>query len=236
MGARRSTAAQTVRHVARSSPFSEVPRALCQTVCESMAVDGVTFSLLTDTPSRQLLCASDATALRLEEVQFTVAEGPCITAAADGIPVLMEDLDEDSTRWPFFSAAMSEQLPEVKAVYAFPLHLGEETLGSMDLFRCDKGGLDARAVQESQHVADAVVESLLSTLTELLTGNAPPAWEPADVIRSHWSSTHQAIGVVAARLDISISDALARMRAEAFRTGETLAEVTATVLNHRPRA
>jgi GAF domain-containing protein len=205
-------------------------------VCESLAVDGATFSLLTDTPSRQLLCASDATALRLEEIQFTVAEGPCVTAAAEGVPVLMEDLDADLARWPFFSASMSEQLPEVKAVYAFPLRMGEETLGSMDLLRCEKGGLDAHAVRESQHVADAVVEALLSTLTELLNGSAPPAWEPADVIRSHWSSTHQAIGVVAARLDISISDALARMRAEAFRTGETLAEVTAAVLRRRPRA
>ncbi|MFJ1967305.1 hypothetical protein ACIO93_01390 [Streptomyces sp. NPDC087903] len=40
---------------------------------------------------------------------------------------------------------------------------------------------------------------------------------------------------MAARLDISITDALARMRAEAFSTGQTLAEITAAVLNRRPR-
>ncbi|MDQ0584295.1 GAF and ANTAR domain-containing protein [Streptomyces rishiriensis] len=193
------------------------------------------MSLLTDTPSRQLLCASDATALRLEEIQFTVAEGPCIAAAASGTPVLVEDLREELPRWPFFSASTAEQLPEVRAVYALPLRLDDETLGSMNLLRRREGGLDAPAVREAQQVADAVVEALLSTHTELLTGSAAPAWEPADVIRSHWSSTHQAIGVVAARLGISISDALAHMRAEAFRTGQTLAEITAAVLNRPPR-
>ncbi|WP_217239374.1 GAF domain-containing protein [Streptomyces sp. AC555_RSS877] len=160
--------------MARSSPCPEVLRALCRTVCEALSVDGATLSLLTDTPSRQLLCASDATALCLEEVQFTAAEGPCITAAAEGTPVLVEDLREDLGRWPFFSAGMNERLPDVGAVYAFPLSLGDETLGSMDLLRHDRGGLDDRAVRECRHVADAVVEGLLSTLTELLTGSAPP--------------------------------------------------------------
>ncbi|MFD3620567.1 hypothetical protein ACFWWT_36090 [Streptomyces sp. NPDC058676] len=41
---------------------------------------------------------------------------------------------------------------------------------------------------------------------------------------------------MAARLDIGVTDALARMRAAACRTGRTPAEITAAVLNRPPRA
>ncbi|PWJ05226.1 hypothetical protein DKG34_23340 [Streptomyces sp. NWU49] len=49
---------------------------MCAAVCEGLEVGGATLSLLTDIPSRQLLAASNDAALLLEEIQFTVLEGP----------------------------------------------------------------------------------------------------------------------------------------------------------------
>ncbi|WP_413755725.1 ANTAR domain-containing protein [Streptomyces sp. MMBL 11-3] len=83
-------------------------------------------------------------------------------------------------------------------------------------------------------VADAVVRALLPARTELFDAFGSPCWQPADVVRAHWSSTHQAVGVVAATYGTSVESALARMRAEAFRTGRTLAEVTAAILGRPP--
>ncbi|MEU9187164.1 hypothetical protein AB0D14_22010 [Streptomyces sp. NPDC048484] len=236
MTAPRSSAARTVSEAARHAKAGDLPRTLCQTVCEVLAADGVTLSLFTDTPARQLLCASNDTALRLEEIQFTVAEGPCISAASEGVPAVGSGLRRHVTPWPFFGATVVEDLPEVGAVCAFPMRAAEQTLGSMELFTRADGGLDAPSMRVGAQVADAVVRALLPARTKLFDDFAFPKWQPRDVVRAHWSSTHQATGVVAARSGMSIDSALATMRAEAFRTGQTLAEITAAVLRPPPLA
>ncbi|MFH9706999.1 hypothetical protein ACH4MW_00460 [Streptomyces luteogriseus] len=78
-------AAARIAALAGELPTTELPRRLCSAACAALDADGATLSLLTDTPARRLLAASDATALRLEEIKFTVLEGPCITAAAAGV-------------------------------------------------------------------------------------------------------------------------------------------------------
>ncbi|MGA5138686.1 GAF domain-containing protein [Streptomyces azureus] len=83
-------------------------------------MDGTTLSLLTDTPSRQFLAASDDAPLLLEEIQFTVLEGPCISAAHSGEPMAVNDLREELTPWPLSGATMREKLPQVAPVYAPP--------------------------------------------------------------------------------------------------------------------
>ncbi|MDQ0779404.1 hypothetical protein QF026_007870 [Streptomyces aurantiacus] len=236
MGARRpSVAAQAVSEAARHAEAAELPRTLCVAACDVLAVEGATLSLFTDTPARQLLCASNDTALRLEEIQFTVAEGPCIAAASEGVPAVASGLREHVTPWPFFGATVVEQLPEVGAVCAFPLRIVDQTLGSMELFTRADDGLDASSLDAGAQVADAVAKALLPAHGELFDSSVSPQWQPTDVVRAHWSSTHQAIGVVAARFGLSVDGALATMRAEAFRTGQTLAEITATVLKRPPR-
>ncbi|MFS8201530.1 GAF and ANTAR domain-containing protein [Streptomyces sp. CWNU-52B] len=236
MAARPPSAAQTVSEAARLAEAGELPRALCAAACEVLAVDGATLALFTDTPARQLLCASDDTALRLEEIQFTVAEGPCIAAARDGVPAVASGLRRHVTPWPFFGATVVEQLPEVGAVCAFPLRVVDQTLGSLEVYTCADDGLDASSLRVGAQVAGAVARALLPAHGDLFDGSVYPQWQPTDVVRAHWSSTHQAIGVVAARFGMSVDGALATMRAEAFRTGRTLAEVTVSVLRGPPPA
>lgn len=113
-------AVRLVAEAAADAPGEEVPRRVCAAVCEGLGVDGVTLSLLTDTPSRQLLAASGDAALLLEDIQFTVLEGPCITAAQTGEPVAVHDLRDGLTPWPLFGATVRERLPEVGSIYALP--------------------------------------------------------------------------------------------------------------------
>ncbi|MFF3488353.1 GAF domain-containing protein [Streptomyces sp. NPDC002701] len=236
MAARRLSAAQTVADAAARAAPGELPRMLCLSVRDVLAVDGAALSLFTDTPSRQLLCASDATALRLEEIQFTVAEGPCISAASEGVAVVGGGLRQHVTRWPFFGATVVAELPEVGAVHAFPLRVADQTLGCMELYTRGEDALDGPTLRACAQVADAVVRALLPARTALFDDCAFPQWQPVDVVRAHWSSTHLAVGVVAARSGMSIAGALATMRAEAFSSGRTLAEITAAVLKRPPSA
>lgn len=83
-------------------------------------------------------------------------------------------------------------------------------------------------------MADAVTAALMPTRDMLLTGQSAPAWEPQRTVRAHWFDTAQATRALAERRGVSREDALALMRAEAFRTGRTLADITRDVL-HDPK-
>ncbi|WP_307161362.1 GAF and ANTAR domain-containing protein [Streptomyces rishiriensis] len=229
-------AARQVRDALTGVAPQDLPRRLCTAVCRALGADGATLSLLTDTPARQLLGASDSTALLLEEIQFTVLEGPCITAAADGEPVTVQDLRHEPTPWPLFGASMREQLPEVEAVYAFPVYFGDYVLGSMDVLGLSGDTLNEDTLAQGTHVAEVVATALMKVRALLLTGGENPAWEPTDMVRAHWSDTRRAIGVEASRQEVSREDALALLRARAFLTGRTLADVTADVLGRPPGA
>lgn len=228
---------KAVRLIAEASadaPDEDVPLRVCAAVCEGFGVDGATLSLLTDTPSRQLLAASGEAALVLEEIQFTVLEGPCITAAQTGDPVAVDDLRHELTPWPLFGAMTRERLPEVASVYALPLFFGDYVLGSVDLLATRPRALGEDALEQASHVADAVTAALLPTREMLLTGNDVPEWEPKPVIRAHWFDTWRAVGALAALRRISPEDALALMRAESFRTGRSLPDITTDILRDPP--
>ncbi|QIJ61104.1 GAF and ANTAR domain-containing protein [Streptomyces sp. JB150] len=234
MTAEVTKAARLVARAAAGSPGAEVPRRVCAAVREGLGVDGATLSLLTDTPSRQLLAASDDAALQLEEIQFTVAEGPCVSAARTGEPVAVNDLRHELTPWPLFGAMTREKLPEVRSVYALPLFFGDYVLGSVDLLATRPGALDEEALEQAADVADAVTAALMPTREMLLTGNEAPAWEPEPVVRAHWFDTWRAVGALAARRRVTPEDALALLRAEAFRTGRSLPDITTDILRDPP--
>jgi hypothetical protein len=223
-------AARIVAEAAADAPAEEVPRRVCVAVCEGLGMDGATLALLTDTPSRQLLGASDDDALTLEDIQFTLLEGPCITAARTGEPVAVHDLRHDVTPWPLFGATLRERLPDVVSVYALPLFFGDYVLGTVDLLALRPHALGEAELEQASQVADAVTASLMTTRKMLLTGSRAPAWEPQAVVRAHWFDTARAVGALAARRGVSREDALALMRAEAFRTGKPLADITSAVL------
>lgn len=52
---------------------------------------------------RDQVWATDAVARRLEILQLTAGEGPCLDAYAAGAPVLVADLSRDAARWLGFA-------------------------------------------------------------------------------------------------------------------------------------
>jgi hypothetical protein len=149
--------------------------------------------------------------------------------------VVVRDLHGEPTPWPLFGATMREQLPQVRAVYAYPLYFGDYVLGTLDVLGVRPRVLSEEDAARGQDAADAVAEALLPVHTKLLKGHEEPGWEPAEVVRAHWFDTFRAIGVLAARRGMAPDDALALMRARAFGTGQTLSEITADILG-RPSA
>lgn len=140
---------------------------ICQACMDGLDVDGAVLSLLTGRVSRVTLWASDATAQRLEELQFTLNEGACMEAAATGRPVLVSDLQHaaETARWPMFAAAVAEHTG-VRALFALPLQWGTVNLGVLDLYRMAPGGLSTAQCRDALRAADTAALMLLGRRTD----------------------------------------------------------------------
>ena len=79
---------------------AELPRRLCAACHAVLPVDGVGLSLMArDQPNgRMLLGASDALGAQIEELQFSLGEGPCVSAFADAMRKYVEQ-EIGGSRW-----------------------------------------------------------------------------------------------------------------------------------------
>ena len=203
---------------------------ICQAAAEGLEVDGAAISLLTASTLRETLYATDATAELLEDLQFSLGEGPCVDAATGGGPVLIADLNDpaQTSRWPMYAAAVVDQA-RVSAVFTFPLQWGPINLGVLDLYRRDPGPLSSAQVRDAISASDAAALMLLALRTD-------PDPEGDEVWDRSWSKRaeiHQATGMVIAQLGINPTDAFARLRAHAFTEGVSLNDVARDVVARR---
>jgi len=214
-------------------------RALAEQICracvDGLDVHGAAISLLTGSPSRETLWASDPTAELLEDLQFTLNEGACMQAASTGSPVLVPNLHDsaDAQRWPVFAAAVAEQT-DALALFALPLQWGTVNLGVLDLYRRTAGGLSRDQWRDAISAADVAALMMLGVRTEPgdADGDGDGWLDPAVSARAE---VHQATGMVLVQLDVSAEVALARMRAHAFVEQRLLIDVARDVVSRRLR-
>jgi GAF domain-containing protein len=207
-------------------------RALAEQICRAyvvgLDVDGAAISLLTASTSSQTLCATDATAELLEDLQFGLGEGACVEAAVTGRPVLIADMHHttEASRWPSFAAAVVEQ-SEVGALFAMPLQWGTINLGVLDLYRKAPGSLSDAELRDAMSAADVATLMFLAVRTDPGDG----VWLDHSV--NGRAEIHQATGMVLVQLGGNATDALARMRAYAFAQQRSLSDVAHDVVARR---
>jgi len=85
-------------------------------------------------------------------------------------------------------------------------------------------------ITEALTVADALTMALLSYEAHLGEGLAGHEVDLFDMSWRNHAEVHQATGWLAAELDISITDALARLRGYAFRHSRTVRDVAIDIL------
>ena len=84
------------------------------------------------------VCTTNAVSALVEELQFELGEGPCVDAHHQGRPVLEPDLAAPEI--PAGSAFTGPAVTAgVRAVFGFPLQVGEVRLGALNLY-CDRPG------------------------------------------------------------------------------------------------
>ncbi|MEU4728946.1 hypothetical protein [Streptomyces sp. NPDC023588] len=83
------------------------------------------------TDTRTLWWSSDNVARRLTEAQYTLGDGPCLTAVTRVAPVLAADLTQgaDAARWPVFAQQAASL--GVRAVFSLPLGSSAIAIGTL---------------------------------------------------------------------------------------------------------
>jgi GAF domain-containing protein len=202
------------------------PGRLCDVSATVTGLSGAGITVMAGDVNRGSLAASDDVSRLIEELQFALGEGPCVDAHRDERPVLEPDLLAPARpRWPAFTTPVLDA--GGRAVFAFPLRLGAVRLGALDLYRDGPGQLSDDQHADALVMADVVAEAVLLMQAEAPAGLLSAAL--ADGADLH-PMVHQATGMVAAQLGVSVAEAFVRLQAYAFGNERPLDEVARAVL------
>jgi len=200
---------------------------LCLPFLRVLPVTGAAVSTLGAPFGSETVCASDAQAARLDELQFDLGEGPCWDALSSRRPVLHDDLNTDSSRWPLFTEAVAGS--GVGAMFAFPLALGSLSIGAVDLYANSPRALSAAQVEDAATLAAICSRQVLR---RALAAH-PLASAAADEGGFSRREVHQATGMVLAQLGVNAADALLIINGYAFARGRTVRDVAADIVARR---
>jgi hypothetical protein len=191
---------------------------LCRAAARHLPACGVGVSLESGSGNQVAYAASDATCERIEELQFTLGEGPGLDAYSARRPVLSHDLGDPTTPWPAFAVAAHDH--GVRACFAFPLQIGAARLGALVIYRDTSGPLPASGLRLALAFAAVALGGLLDTEHE---GGALRAFQ-----EDHGDTRferYQAQGMVMVQLGVDLAQAMARIRAHAYATDRRLTDV-----------
>lgn len=221
--------------------------AVCAAVVSLVdGVDAATLTVRANSRAQETWGASDEWAASLEELQYTLGEGPGLDAFKTGNVVLAPYLGSEQARWPAFVQAVSSL--GLGAAVAFPLQVGAIRLGTLDLFCRTGGRLTPEALTDAAVLADLSVYALLRQL-----GDPPaddPSAGPASAERPDpaegtdpapnsgdlplsYHEVHLATGMLAAHLEVELDEAFTRLRARAYAEDRPLLALARDVVARR---
>lgn len=213
-------------------PDGRVDTARLGRVCQqATGVTGAGLMLMSPDMPGVSVATTDEVSTLIEDLQFELGEGPCIDAYQQNRPVLEPDLaDPLVMRWMAFGPLVLAA--GGRAVFGFPLHVGAARLGALNLY-CDTAG----SLSADQHADALVMATIAAEALLLMQSNAPVgllAAELASNVNFH-HVVHQASGMVAVQLNVSLAQALIRLRGHAFGNGQPLNEIANDVVSRRLR-
>ena len=226
-----------MRALVRGSPATagaSMLTRLCEVAIGELRMSGAVVSLMTPVhatgdQSGTITAASSDGARSVDELEFSLGEGPGRDAFSGSRPVLTPDLEKAFDRWPgYVPAALAAG---VRATFAFPMLIGAARFGVVHL-HCPR----ARTLTDHDTATSLMLTELA---TEIVLDTYAPAREhtlvDVPLLRpdDRRDEIYQAQGMVMVALGVSLREALARMRAHAFASNQELAAVAADILAGR---
>ena len=214
-----------------SGAFGLETKKLCEVCAEVTGMSGAGIMLMADDLPSGAVCTTDKVSRLIEELQYTLGEGPCVDAYHQDRPVYEPNLAEpNAPRWTAF--AVPAIAAGARAVFGFPLQVGAVRLGALNLYRDQPGPMSTE-----QHADALVMADVSAAAVLMMQANAPPGKVAVELERGadFRYVVHQASGMVAVQLNVSIAQAMIRLRGYSFGSDRPLTEVAGDVVARRLR-
>ena len=195
---------------------------------EALPISGISISVIAELRRETTICVSDDLAGVIDELQFSLGEGPHWQAIRTGSPSIVSDVANDPhTQWPMFGEAVNNL--GVGALFSFPLTLGVAVVGVADMYRGTAGifspdDLDTAARLSLAASAPAVQRATQSADRDSRMPGAAPELR---------REVQQATGMILVQLDITATEALSRLKAHSYSTGRPIDKVARDVVSRR---
>jgi GAF domain-containing protein len=207
------------------------PACLCEVCANVSLMTGAGIMLMTGETQQGSVCSSNEVSALIEELQFTLGEGPCVDAHREDRPVVEADLaNPDLPRWLAF--APPAVTAGARAVFGCPMRVGGVRLGALNLYRDRPGPMSDGQYADALVLAGVAAQAVVALQANASPGALSTALEEGANLRF---VIHQASGMVAVQLGVSVGEALARLRAYAFGNEVLLTEVAEAIVARKLR-
>jgi GAF domain-containing protein len=204
---------------------------LARAIKESMPGNpGTGVSLMDAGGKRTSSASTDTLVEQTDAAQYSLGEGPCITAWASEEVVIIDDVRTDE-RWPRWREAVLGM--PVRSVVSTPLMAGKEALGALKIYSALPGQYD-----ESTGRVLSLFAGTAATLLAHIQGSEAPL-KMTESLKATVSSrdlVNRACGMLMERHGISHDQAMQEMIRNARAAGATLIEVSEQLVTRVPPA
>ena len=209
---------------ARTDEAHDPVSSLCLACTDVVGVRGAALLLISG--KRMLGCVgvSDLVTEAVEQVEYTLGDGPCMAAYRSKLPVFDADLADDGARWPEFRRGALAV--GIHAAFGFPLLIDRVCIGAMNLYHDRPGPLTDAQIADAQTVARVASRTLLTWQADAPAGTV--AWQ-LEQVPNHRMEVHQAAGRISVQAGMPVDDALVLLRAYAFSEDRTISDVARDV-------
>jgi hypothetical protein len=202
---------------------------VCGATSEGLGLAGSAVTVMSGSGHGAVAGGSSPRMRSLAALEFDLGEGPCRAAFTARRPVLVSDLGgEASAAWPGYALAAGGL--GVGAAFAFPLQVGAAALGVLSMYADHVRTLDAEDVGLGAVFAEITTEVLINDAAPAADGTLSP--DLTDILDLR-PEVFQAQGMVMVALGVSLTEALARMRAHAFAVERSLDELALDIVEAR---
>jgi len=186
--------------------------------------DGAGLTLLEEDRADTIV-ATAPFVTEVDDIQYGMEQGPCISAAREGQTVMSGSLGGDP-RWPRFGGRVARL--GVHSVVSLPLITPDGVVGAMNVYAHDKNVFDDRAAELGQifaaPAAIAVHNAHVLAQTRRLADKLQSALEVRGVI-------DRAVGIMMSRSGSTEHEALERLRSLSQHEHRKLAEVASQIVD-----
>ncbi len=199
---------------------------LCEPFMVQLPITGAVISIVDRSGHRSTISATDPVASRWDELELELGAGPLGDATAQSAPQLVSDVASSA-----MNPVIGSQLMRlgVRAAFAFPLTMGLATVGVVGLYRHDVGPLNSDAVGVALGLARwATIPAVREALRDATRNGDADDSSMAPGLRRE---VHQATGMLSAQLDVSTSEAFARLRAYSIASERSISAVASDVVS-----